>query len=68
MTGGDEYWASTSGSYASPGWAGVRVGEVIVSVSVRDRAGRTASVEAARDLANLVAARVTSTGLAATGG
>jgi hypothetical protein len=67
MTAGDDYAAATGAGPQPPsGWAAVRVGDVIVSVSVDDDAGRAASVAAARTLASLVAARVTSSGLAAT--
>lgn len=64
---GDDYAAATGAGAPPPsGWAAVRVGDVIVSVSVDDDAGRGACVAAARTLASLVAARVTSSGLAAT--
>jgi hypothetical protein len=64
MTAGDERFAATmSGNAAADGWASVRVGDVIVSVSVMHENGSRAAVRLATELADLVAHRVKATGL-----
>lgn len=68
MTAGDERFAATmTGNHAADGWASVRVGDVVVSVSVMHEDGPRAAVRIARDLADGVAYRVKSTGLDAVG-
>ena len=64
---GDQAWAASfvSNGYAS-GRAAIRVGDVIVGVEVFDPAGRAASVALAKELAGVVAQRVSASGLAAT--
>jgi hypothetical protein len=64
---GDEAWAASfvHNGYAS-GRAAIRVGDVIVGVEVYHPDGRAASVSLAKELAGVVAERVTTSGLAAT--
>lgn len=64
MSAGDERFAARMpGNRMTNGWASVRVGDLLVSVSVYDQDGAKPAVRLARELADLVASRVSASGL-----